>query len=103
MTDGSGRERLVQEGLDHLQRAARETISAMRALLDAAEELVEDPRRAETLAATLGSLAEAAVRSNPLRGMFGARPSTAGEADDDHPDDRADGDDDGGVQRIPVT
>jgi len=99
MTDGSGRERLVQEGLDHLQRAARETISAMRALLDAAEELVEDPRGAETLAATLGSLAEAATRSNPLRGMFGPRPSTTAEGDHDHPD----GDDDGGVQRIPVT
>lgn len=109
---GSGQERLVQEGLDHLQQAVRETIAAVRSLLDVAEELVEDPRAAETLASTVGSFAEAARRSMPLGQAFGRRaPRSTGDdrrgagtgtgsgvgCDDD------DGDDTGGVQRIPVS
>ncbi len=88
-----GRDGLVQEGLDHLQRAARETIAAMRALLDVAEEIVEDPKAAETLITTIGSLAEGALRAAP-RGMFG-RASPGPEEEDDEGG--------GGVQRIPVS
>ena len=92
------REKLVQEGLDHLQRAARETIAAMRTLLDVAEELVEDPRAAETLVTTLGSLASAATRSGPAHALFGRPvPRASGERGDDDEDDGR------GVQRIPVS
>lgn len=90
---GAGPERFVQEGLDHLQRAVRETIAAMRAVLDLAEDLVEDPRAAEALVATIGSVAEAAVRSGGQK--VGTRFARAAAPDDD--------DDGGRVQRIPVS
>ncbi len=90
----SGRERLVHQGLDHLQRAALETIAAMRALLDLAEELVEDPRAAETLVSTIGSLAEAAVRSGADLGNRRAASAATTSEDDDEK---------GGVQRIPLS
>ncbi|MCB0970814.1 MAG: hypothetical protein KDA97_04760 [Acidimicrobiales bacterium] len=71
-------------GLEHLQRAAREMIAASRALLDVAEELVEDPKAAAGVVDLLGSLAD---RRGPV-------PSGADE-DDDDPDPP--------VQRIPVS
>ena len=79
----------IAAGLDHLQRAAREVIAASRALLDVAEELVEDPHAAAGVVDLLGSLAE--------RGKS-AVPRSPG-----HPD--ADDGDDGEppVQRIPVS
>ena len=76
----------VQQGLEHLQAAAREMIQATRSLLDAAEELVEDPKAVQGLVGTLGTLAQAAAAR--LR-------STAPAGDD--------GDDDGHVQRIRVS
>jgi hypothetical protein len=75
----------VQAGIEHLQRAAREMIAASRALLDAAEDLVEDPKAAAGIVEMLGSLA---ARRVPGRG--GAAP---GGDDDDLPP----------VQRIPVS
>ncbi len=87
----------VQAGIDHLQRAAREVIAASRALLDVAEELVEDPRAVGSLAdvlASVGDLAARATRSGPgdahRRGAGGRQPA-------------ADGDDDPPVQRIPIS
>jgi hypothetical protein len=47
----------VHEGIEHLQAAAREMIQATRSLLDAAEELIDDPRSVQDL---VGSLAQAA-------------------------------------------
>ena len=77
----------VQQGLDHLQAAAREMIKATRSLLDAAEQLVDDPKAVQGLVGTLGTLAQAAavrLRSQP------------GAVDD--------GDDGGdGIQRIKVS
>lgn len=73
----------VQAGLDHLQRAAREMIAASRALLDVAEELVEDPRAAAGIVDLLGSVANRRGRSAP---------PAPGSDDDDPP-----------VQRIPVS
>ena len=75
-------------GLDHLQRAAREMIAASRALLDVAEELVEDPQAAAGMVDLLGSLAERGMSAVPGRGS----------ADADDPDD-----DEPPVQRIPVS
>ena len=78
----------VQAGLEHLQRAAREMIAASRALLDVAEELVEDPKAAAGIVDLLGSVAP--------RGMRGS--ATKGNGHDAH-----DPDDEPPVQRIPVS
>ena len=75
----------LQAGLEHLQRAAREMIAASRALLDVAEELVEEPKAASGIIDLLGSVAGRAGRAGPAA-------SPAGEDDDDPP-----------VQRIPVS
>ncbi|WP_421119779.1 hypothetical protein ACE2AJ_20890 [Aquihabitans daechungensis] len=75
----------LQAGLDHLQRAAREMIAASRALLDVAEELVEDPKAASGIIDLLGSVAGRGERRPPHS-----------------PADGDDGDDPP-VQRIPVS
>ena len=77
----------VQQGIEHLQSAAREMIQATRSLLDAAEELIEDPRSVQELVGSLGSLAQAATAR--------FRPGST-SPDDDDPDD-------GPVQRIKVS
>ena len=81
----------VQEGIDHLQRAAREVIAASRALLDVAEELVEDPHAAGDVGRFVASLTGQAQR---WAGSL-TRSAPAGHRDPD--------DDDPPVQRIPVS
>ncbi|MCU1453140.1 MAG: hypothetical protein JWN46_1286 [Acidimicrobiales bacterium] len=83
----------LQEGLEHLQRAAREVIAATRAMLDVAEELVDDPRAVGSIVGTLGSLAKAARRAT-----MGRTGAGTGRGDDDDDDDG-----DHGVLRIPVS
>jgi hypothetical protein len=79
-------EHKVAEGIEHLQAAAREMIRATRSLLDAAEELVDDPRSVQDL---VGSIAQAAQ-------MAASRLRATGTG--------VGGDDDGGqVQRIKVS
>jgi hypothetical protein len=80
----------VQAGLEHLQRAAHEVIAASRALLDVAEELVEDPKAAGSLVDMLGSLASMA--------RPGGRAHHDAGRHDDGPDE-----DEPPVQRIPVS
>ena len=75
----------VHDGIEHLQTAAREVIKASRSLLDAAEELVDDPRSVQDIVATLTAVAQAAA----------ARLRSSGSDDDDG--------DDGHVQRIRVS
>jgi hypothetical protein len=77
----------VHDGMEHLQAAAREVIKASRSLLDAAEELVEDPRSVQDIVATLTAVAQAAA----------ARLRAPGAAADDGDDD------DGHIQRIRVS
>lgn len=86
----------LQAGLDHLQRAAREVIAASRALLDVAEELVDDPKAAAGVVDLLGSLGAVAAR----RARSGVRHDAGGPAAGADPDD---GDDEPPVQRIPVS
>lgn len=86
---GERPEDLARAGLEHLQAAAREVIQATRSLLDAAEELVEDPSAVQDIVSTFASVAAAAA--SRLRGDTGA------------PSDGEDGDDDGRVQRIRVS
>jgi hypothetical protein len=77
------------EGLAHLQAAARELIQAARAVLDVAEELVDDPGAAGALADAVGAVVRTAARA-------GRR--AAGQVDDG--DDGGPGR--GGVERIQV-
>ena len=65
----------VAQGIEHLQAAAREMIRATRSLLDAAEELVDDPKSVQDL---VGSLAQAAAMAASR-----LRPTARGEGDDD--------------------
>jgi hypothetical protein len=93
----------LQAGLDHLQRAAREVIAASRALLDVAEELVDDPKAAAGVVDLLGSLGTLAAR----RARAGGWP-TGGGRGDGGADGGGSGPDDGDegeppVQRIPVS
>ncbi len=57
----AGLEDRARDGLDHLQAAAKEMIKAARALLDVAEELVEDPSTVTAVVGALGSLVQAAT------------------------------------------
>jgi hypothetical protein len=85
---GERREELARSGLEHLQAAAREVIQATRSLLDAAEELVDDPAAVQHLVGAVASVAQAAA--SRLR------------ADGDSSSDDDDGDA-GHVQRIRVS
>jgi hypothetical protein len=79
-------------GLEHLQAAAHEMISAARSMLDAVEELLDDPRTAASLTTaitTVGRVIEGAVAS-VTDVVTGAR-GEHGEHDDSH------------VQRIKVS
>lgn len=51
MTNGGSEER-ARQGIEHLQSAAVEVISALRAFLDVVEDIVRDPRAADSLAAS---------------------------------------------------
>src|SRR3954453_16872354 len=56
----------AREGLEHLQTAAHEMLAAARSMLDAVEELLDDPRAPGSIAAavsTIGRLVEGAVGS----------------------------------------
>jgi hypothetical protein len=84
---GETPEDLARAGVEHLQAAAKEVIQATRSLLDAAEELVDDPSAVQNLVGTIASVAQAAAVR--LRG------DSAGSGPDD--------DDGGRVQRIRVS
>lgn len=84
--DDAGPDRAAP-GRDALQAAAQEMIDATRALLDAAEAVVQDPEMAERLGRVVRSASAAAARAARTPG----------------PTSREEGDDgDGGLERIPV-
>lgn len=85
------RDELARASLEHLQAAAREVIQATRSLLDAAEELVEDPQAVQSLVGSLASVAQAAA--SRLRTTGGASGNEDGDGDDG----------DGTIQRIKVS
>lgn len=87
---GDERQDHARAGMEHLQEAAREMIRATRSLLDAAEELVDDPSAVQSVVGTIASLAQ--VAASRLR-------SEGPPAGADH----GDGDDDGPVERIRVS
>ena len=77
----------AREGLEHLQAAAQEMIAAARSMLDAVEELLEDPRAASSMVAAFGTV---------TRLIEGAVSSVTGAAHRDEPDQPR-------VQRIKVS
>lgn len=89
----------LQDGVEHLQRAAREMIAASRALLDVVEDLVEHPDGVKELLGAVGSLGDVAGRAmrsaGGRAGSRGAASAGGGGQDED--------DDDPPVQRIPVS
>jgi hypothetical protein len=81
------------EGLDHLQAAALEMISAARAFLDVMEEVVVDPDSVASVVSAVGSVAQGAARA--------ARAGATGSPTTDPPG--AGDPDDGPVQHIRVS
>lgn len=61
------------EGIDHLQRAAREMVAAARSFIDVVEELVEDKDALKDVAAGLSGAATAVGEA--IRKGVGARPA----------------------------
>lgn len=82
----------AKEGLDHLQAAARELIEAARAMLDVAEDMVNDP---ETVASVVGAVT--------ALGDLVRQKGSAGPAPGRQPGGAAgDGSSGSGIERIPV-
>lgn len=70
-------------GVDHLQTAALEMISAMRAFLDVAEEVVSNNEHLEDLTRVVGSVAQGVQRAtgfSPQAGSTPADPSSTGSS-----------------------
>lgn len=91
----------LQVGLEQFQRAALEAIRAGRAMLDAAETMLQDPRAAETLVRSVTDVARTAtetVAGFAARG-WPARSDRGGDGDDGGPDDDGSA---GGFERISV-
>lgn len=90
----------VQAGLEQFRRAALEAIKAGRAMLDAAEAVVRDPRAAEAVIRTVGSVARTATEAvagfaaGPVHDDEHRADGSGGGAPDDPPDD--------GFERISV-
>ena len=73
----------AREGLEHLQAAAHEMVGAARSMLDALEEIIDDPRAAAAMASafdTMSRLVEGAVQS--VSGMLAGG---GGSSSDDEP------------------
>ena len=85
MAEDGNLDDLATDGLAHLQAAARELIAAARAMLDVAEDLVDDPGAVTAVVDAFGSVVRTAARA--ARGM-------GGDGDDD--------DGPSGVERIQV-
>ena len=87
------------DGLDHLRAAAGELIQACRAVLDVAEELLDDPATVSAVADGLGSLLRGAADLG--RRATGDFVSRTGGHHDGGTDDGGEGDT-SRVQRIKV-
>ncbi len=67
----------AREGLEHLQTAAHEMIAAARSMLDAVEELIDDPKGGEVLGTIVGSVARV------VGGLAGASFPNGAHGDDE--------------------
>lgn len=92
----------LQAGLEQFRRAALDAVRAARAMLDAAEAVLEDPATVDTVARTVSSAARSAT--DVFAGFAPpdpSRPATAPDESDGETGADTDGTD-GGVERIPV-
>ena len=99
MDDANGAERQrdggtdLAEGVDHLQRAARELLAAARSFLDVVEQVVEDDERLAGAASSIvelvgrgvGTATNRDLAGSFLGGLTGREPSWL-RNDPDHPD-----------------
>ena len=95
----------VQVGIEQFQRAALDAIRAGRAMLDAAEAVLQDPKAAESVVRSVGSIARTATEA--VSGFAAGRWTTGqpGEAPDDAGDDDPGDEDPGppdGFERITI-
>lgn len=88
----------IQVGIEQFQRAALDAIRAGRAMLDAAESMLEDPRAAEALVRTVSGVARTAAETVAGLAARGRSARTEGVTGDDDPDERPSG----GFERISV-
>ena len=102
-TDTSGPDRSAPDpaaaGLEQFQRAALEAIRAGRAMLDAAESILQDPAAAEAVVRSVGAVARNATEA--VAGFAAGRWPTPGA--DGAPDDTSDEDPPDGFERISVS
>ena len=71
-TDAGRRRAGVSDGVEHLQRAAREVIAAARSFLDAVEAVVDDDERLSDVSNAVGDVAATVLES--LRGASRSEP-----------------------------
>lgn len=79
-------EERARQGVEHLQSAAIEVISALRALLDVVEDLVRDPATAVTIATSASTVVTAAAGFAST--LLDVGPATAGSTTGESPDPR---------------
>jgi len=89
----------VQVGIDQFQRAALEAIRAGRAMLDAAESVLQDPKAAESIVRSVGSVARTATEA--VSGFAAGRWAT-GQAEADTADEGEDPEPPDGFERITI-
>lgn len=80
-------EERARQGVEHLQSAAIEVISALRALLDVVEDLVRDPATAVTIATSASTVVTAAAGFASTL-LDAGRAATAGSTTGESPDPR---------------
>jgi hypothetical protein len=86
MDDDRSADDPIHAGLEQFQRAALEAIKAGRAMLDAAESMVQDPKAAEHLVRTVTDVARTATET--VAGFAArARPPASEPDDGDEPPD----------------
>ena len=94
----------LQAGIEQLQRAALEAIRAGRALLDAAETVLQQPGAAEQVVRTVADVARTATET--VVGLAGRgltdRTSRGADGDGGHDPDEPDDEPPPGFQRISV-
>jgi hypothetical protein len=90
----------VQAGLEQFQRAALEAIRAGRAMLDAAETMIQEPGAAEQLVRTVGSVARTATEA--VSGFAAGHWSAPDQDADESASDGSEDDPPEGFQRISV-
>jgi hypothetical protein len=104
-TDAPGSDRSGADpataGLEQFQRAALEAIRAGRAMLDAAESILQDPAAAEAVVRSVGTVARNATEA--VAGFASGRWPASGTTPDTQPDDDPDEDPPDGFERISVS